>query len=128
MNSRYIRLKQKSLPSRKRVRKVHGAFEDKDKYFKCWNCGSINSIERNIGFDGNGIFITDPTISSSVDTRLYPNKTVDCYQIINIGTSGLMELVILENGPDEEAIEIYYTPRQTESVKGCWFCGATNIY
>lgn len=127
-DSRYIHIHQKRLPTRKKVVTLHGAFEDDGKYFKCWNCGTINNIERNVGFDGNGIVVKDKTIVSSVDTLLQFNAILTNNQKITMGFSGFGELVMLENGPDGEAITTYYTARKAESVKGCFFCGATNIY
>lgn len=127
-DSRYIHIHQKRLPTRKKVVMLQGAFEDDGKYFKCWNCGSINSIDRNVGFDGNGISVKDITIASSKDTLAQFNELLTDNQKITIGFSGFEELVMLRNGLDGEAITTYYTERSAESVKGCWFCGSTNIY
>lgn len=126
MDSRYIKTKKSPLPKLKRVRKVYGSFEDTEKYFRCWNCGTINDIARAVGFDGNGIQVTDVIIPSSPSTLLRMND-LSTEQKITIGISNL-ELVMIKNGLDGDPIETYYTPRVTESMRGCFFCGVTNIY
>ena len=126
--SRYVKVKTTPLPKKKRVRKLFGSQEDTGKFFKCWNCGFINSTERNVGFDGNGILVTDYIENSSYDTIQKFNPYITDLQKIMIGLDSIKGFVMIKNGLDGNPITTYYTQRKVESVKGCAFCGITNIY
>jgi transcription elongation factor Elf1 len=115
--SRYIRTRRTPLHKKKNVRRLVGSFEDSGKYFKCWVCGAINSIERNIGFDGYGTTCVD--IIQEDITKQSNKLTLDSVDMI--GT-------MIKLGQDSLPITTYYTPREVQTIFGCWSCGSTNIY
>jgi hypothetical protein len=130
VDSRYVRILKTPLEKRKRVVKLHGAFEDQGKYFVCWVCGSINSVDRNVGYTGYG---ADP-----IDFNEAPNPPAADYNLpghVSEDHMGLEEILpvlrqytVTELGPDDSPVTTYYTPRTTNVSKGCWFCGTTNIF
>ena len=73
--SKYIQIKQSRVPTRKRSRKVFGSGEDDGKWFRCWNCGFINNIDRNAVGDGSGL-----SYQYTQDGVTYPVKDVE-YQL-----------------------------------------------
>jgi hypothetical protein len=104
MDSRFIHTTKTRLPKRKRVVKIHGAFEDKGKYFYCWNCGVICDVDRNAGAEGYGGVAT-------AFTESYTKTVEDDYHMTGEGS-----------------VTHTYIPYEVAISRGCWFCGATNIY
>jgi hypothetical protein len=125
--SRYIRTVRTKLPKRKRVVKLHGAFEDDNRWFYCWNCGFINNVDRNANFEGYGNegidFIPEnPTPQEEYhDLGMMPDNTLNMELVGEIGT-------VLKTGHDGTPVITYYTPRRVNNTKGCSLCGATNIF
>jgi hypothetical protein len=106
---------------RKRIVRLKGSHEDAGKYFRCWNCGVVLSVDRNLGsHDTSGSYVTDAIVTAQ--TLEYgggnPISTMD--GLGNIGT-------IIEQDAAGNDITDYYTPRLPEVSKGCWFCGTTNL-
>jgi hypothetical protein len=130
MDSRYIRIVKTPIEKRKKVVKIHGAFEDNGKYFYCWNCHSINSVDRNVGFTGLGadpIDFDDPYVPSQGHLHLPGKDQANVITLDEISPSGNTG-TLSPLGPDGNPIQDYYTPRSSNVSKGCWFCGATNIF
>jgi hypothetical protein len=129
MDSRYIRIIKTPIQKRKRVRKIHGAFEDNGKYFYCWNCGAICSVERNAtatGYGAQGMDFSEPGQSMQAS---YNDLGIGFLPYINIDWGPPYDMgVMVRLGPDGVTPMGTYTDRTVEVSKGCWFCGATNIY
>jgi len=86
---------------------VKGKLEDKNKYFKCPNCGSINRVDRNKPSDRSNI--TNSEFSVPLDPN---NKTF---------------LVIDVFGWIGGVPSSTYGCRQPVVNNGCWFCGCVNF-
>jgi hypothetical protein len=122
MNSRYIRTHRSPLPKKKRSEELYGSFEDSGKYIKCWNCGSVIDVTRNISGIGNGVRHEDfPIEDLDIRSSGEPKDIVLTMDTLN------MEGVILENGADGNPITDYYTPRKSVALGGCWLCGTKNL-
>lgn len=104
-SSRHSAYSVKRLPRQKRSLRVYGEREDAGKWYRCWNCGFINNIERNTLLDSNG----------------YAGHRFVGYSEAQDTTYGGVTLI------DEEGIIIVasegYYPVVTA---GCSFCGCTN--
>ena len=125
--SRFIRTVRTPIEKRKRVVKIYGAFEDNNQWFYCWNCGAINNVDRNAGADGYG--------ATGIDYITYQPMVMESYNDLGKLWNGTLNVewdmdigVILALGPDGNPIGVYYTERDVEVSKGCYFCGCTNIY
>jgi hypothetical protein len=127
VDSRYIRIVKTPILKRKRVRKIHGAFEDRGKYFNCWVCGAINSTERNISSDGYGNEGTDFITKQGTPSEQYQDLGREAGLTLNIEFFGEVGTIV-KLGLDGNPISTYYTERHVENSKGCWFCGSTNIF
>lgn len=122
MNSRYIRTTRTKVPRHRRSRQLAGSFEDSNRWIKCWNCGFVNDRERLTLSDRTGIEVQDFDYE---DTEI--RSSGDALKVVLTLDTLDMEGVILENGPDGTAITDYYSPRKPVAVRGCSFCGCTNL-
>jgi hypothetical protein len=68
---------QTRLPRQKRTIEVPGSLEDSGKYFRCWNCGFINNVERNqLGEVSGSIPIT--YTDTDGNTKYKPDVVAGC--------------------------------------------------
>jgi predicted RNA-binding Zn-ribbon protein involved in translation (DUF1610 family) len=59
--SKYISYHRGRSPRKNRARVVQGSFEDRNKYYRCWNCGFIFDIEQvSLGGERTGSYIAPP--------------------------------------------------------------------
>jgi len=121
-SSRYISVRRDKIPKHKKSKKVFGSFEDSNRYIRCWNCGFINDLSRLALSGSNGISVRDFAIENQdVGNSGDENN-------ISITMDQLdMEGVLIENGADSNPITDYYSPRMAVAVRGCAFCGCTNL-
>jgi len=115
---RYTKYSTRRIPSPKRIVRIPGSFDDRNRYIRCWHCGVIVDLDRYTGNSpGPGTVISDfGTGQYTPDDSLALLGTLDT------------ELAILSTGPDGTADNSTYTPRMAEAVPGaCWFCGCTNL-
>ncbi len=115
--SRYGHYSQRCLKREKRTLPIYGEYEDTSKYYRCWNCGMINSIDRapsNSG--GDGISVVDfPEISTG--SYLYgdaPNIILDDF------------VTVYSNGLDGNVLTYVRHGQYGKAVNGCAFCGTLN--
>ncbi len=117
---RYTKYSQMRLPRRKRRIPVPGSFEDTNKYIRCWNCGFIVNVDRDLGdSERTGNYETDVIIPAQPPEGS-GSTTITIDQLNMVG-------LIIENGLDGNAITDYYTPRNALVSRGCKFCGVTNL-
>jgi len=118
---RYTVYQERKYPTRKRRINVPGSFEDKGKYIRCWNCGFIVDLDRDLG-DPNrsGNYETDTIIESQPQTGSGSDT------ILGMDTLSMIGVLIL-NGLDGNPITDYYTPRIPLVSKGCPLCGCENL-
>jgi len=97
--------------------------EDDHKYFYCWNCGAINSNDRNLAeTDRGGVVYTDFPVQGSGTIDAIGQQSN--YAVLNtVRTVG----VAMRLGPDGSTPLPTYTPMKAEAVQGCWSCGCTNL-
>lgn len=117
MKSRYIRTERRKLPNHRRSKQVYGSFEDSGKWFKCWNCGQMFDISKTSTGSGTGAGCVD----FPVEDLSHDHST-----IIGTDTQGMVGTIIL-NGPDDNPITDYYTPRKATVSAGCPLCGTKNL-
>lgn len=110
--SKYNQIHQTRAPKRKRTIRVAGSGEDEGKWYRCWNCGFINNIDRNIVGDGEGISYT----STYVPFGYKDVQTVS-------GTDTMMDVSIDD---DAEVVMMGSLVYASEAVAGCSFCGCKN--
>ncbi len=109
------------IQKRRRRIAVPGSFEDKGKYIRCWNCGFIVNVERDLGdTERDGVHIVDSVSGASnpSDSGVSPTLGLD-----TLSSAG----VLLENDSADDAVTDYYTARLPEVISGCPFCGCTNL-
>ena len=108
--SRYNEIQQRRSPHKKRTIRVYGSGEDSGKWYKCWNCGFINNIDRNAVGDGDG---------RSYFIGILPNETNK-----NVGfemsVSG-KDVLMSANPTGQEKHNI-----GMQAIAGCSFCGCMN--
>ncbi len=114
-DSKYGEFSYKRPPHKKRTIRVDGAKEDDGQWFKCWNCGFMNNINRNMLGDGEGLSYS----GGSVDLESHANQA-------NPSKNYLMNIsgksVLLNLNP-------VFTERHnigSDAVSGCSFCGSLN--
>ena len=122
--SRYRKYEQhKYVPRRRRI-KVWGVDEDTGKWQRCWNCGFMVNVDRDMGNpDRSGIQLYDnphadvggPPHQPGINDQLYVMATIDA-------PTGLMGSTAVDPN-----VTSYYTPRESRAVAGCKFCGCTNL-
>lgn len=118
---RYTNYSKTRLPRRRRSKQLSGSFEDHGKWIRCWNCGFIINLDRDLGDperSGNyqtEVIIPSPSPAGSGTT---PLSMFDSLSMIG-------NMIGLDN--TGSAITDYYTPRNSEVAKGCPLCGTNNF-
>lgn len=60
-HSKYISYHRGKTPRKNKAKVMQGSFEDRSKYYKCWNCGFIFDIDQvSIGGDKAGNYSAPP--------------------------------------------------------------------
>jgi len=96
--SKYGKYSRKRVPRHRRSQIQSGAFEDRDAWIRCWNCGFVNRVDR---ISGN----------PEVDGRYY---TLITYPTpADVGNGGFMN-----------SVPVY---KHDAIPGGCAFCGTMNL-
>lgn len=118
---RYTHYSQRTTPTRRRITRLKGSFEDSNKYIRCPNCGFIVNTERDIGDNAtSGNYETDAYVYSQ-PIQLGGTSAIISLDRIN----STMSLIEYDANGDE--ITDFYTPRLPQVNKGCAFCGCGNL-
>ena len=125
---RYTSYSTHKTPHRRKNIRLSGSFEEKNKWIRCWNCGFIVNTERDLGDpEHSGVLITDTGVSVTdaiVEAQTLcmggsdPRGSIDTLN--GVGT-------MIMNDASGTAITDYYTPRLASAIRGCKFCGCTNL-
>ena len=118
--SKYVRTVRWKLPRHRRSVRLPGSEEDRGRYIKCWNCGFVVDLSKNLGNSGaSGIQVTDfpnPTDTAFVGGECFAQWKYP-FRLGSVGKNGLTG-----------GVDTYqYTPRKAEAVSGCPLCGCTNL-
>jgi hypothetical protein len=127
LDSRYIRIYKTPLFKKKKVRKIHGAFEENGMWFYCWNCGFINKVDRNANADGYNTPISFADEGGPFDSR-YDDRSLNVCYFDSFYTLGTIIKEYNQTVAAGESGPVYRTQFKSNIVKGCSLCGATNIY
>ena len=122
----YTRAHKRKLIKRSRTLPVYGEGADKDKYFRCWNCGWICNVDRDELGDSD---------SSAGDEHTDYHETHHCstydapsdasrYATLG-GDTGHYQVAQNIVTPDGEA-ELVRHKYTSDISRGCPFCGSTN--
>lgn len=118
-DSRYIKTTKTRVPKFKRTIPIHGAGDDSDLYFRCWNCGATCKSDREQVGTGSGVSTT-----GFVDIP-FGTHDLESVQLI-LDSLHCDRSMLLEYGADGETPVIYPTFNRSNVTNGCWFCGCMN--
>ena len=136
--SKYTVIKQTRVPRKKRTIKVYGSGDDDGKWYRCWHCGFINNIDRNIVGDGEGLAyqitidgvtypVADPSPSSMVNYTYGDGTYFGDGSIDGSGTNyapGALQTFVGVTG--KAGVTTSYMSVESVAVSGCSFCGCKN--
>ena len=118
---RYTSYSTRKTPHRKRTIQMSGSFEDRNKWIRCWNCGFIVNTERDLGDpEQSGVLVTDAIVQAQTLCMGGSDPQCSMDTLNGVGT-------MIENDASSTAITDYYTPRLASAIRGCPFCGCTNL-
>jgi len=120
--SRYGKYKQKKTPEHRRSVFLPASFEDRNKYFRCWNCGFINNSDRLSSSDRSGNEYLDSTRVSQ-SSILSGDDMLTIASLDSIFDQIGVAMVAASDGTDAEV----YSNEKVETPRGCRFCGTTNL-
>lgn len=119
--SRFRKYFRTTLRKRKRKIKVWGVDEDTGKYIRCWNCGFIVNVDRDLGDpDRNGTVFSDVVMA---DLPPPHREGYDDQQYV----TAMSDTLDMKSTLIDPAQDIQYTPRLSTVVRGCPLCGCTNL-
>jgi len=130
--SRYVKYSIKKVPHKKRSLPIRMAGDDwTGKWFKCWNCGFINNIDRAQvadvyqGGDKAIVFESDDLVygSNNIPSNVYPEVKDNLGKYITLDFPFSINLMKLD--AQGNVVE----PHVSDSVKiigGCAQCGSMN--
>ena len=119
----YTRPYKKTLPKRSRTRPVKGRGDDRNRYFRCWNCGFICDSKRDELGDSDSWAGDDHTDYHSL-AQANPQGTGPDKVCCLGGDIGHYH-VAMRIGADSEPKTIVHKLKSDVS-RGCPFCGTTN--
>jgi hypothetical protein len=124
-HSRHTAYSKKAVPRKKRAIALYGEGSYRGKWWRCWNCGFINSIDRAqiadsyVGGDSYSVVESVDDLSiygmGGADTTLYYTLTID-----NPSSMNLMKV---------DATGAVINPQHSSYAKivgGCAYCGCKN--
>ena len=120
--SRYGHYHNTKVRGHKRSRVVPGSFENRNRYFKCWNCGFV--YDRNqvtTGLDNESRYQTEGVYYG------FPALSGDPLSVQMIWESPFQIGTMMELGPDEVTPKTIVATRQHHAGPGCPLCGTTNL-
>ncbi len=118
---RYTTYSQRKTPPMRNKTMLRGSFEDSGKYARCYNCGFIVNLDRDVGDpERANLKITDAIVKAQTLEMGGTNPISTLETLNGVG-------VMLENNAAGSAITDYYTPRLPAVNRGCPFCGAARF-
>jgi hypothetical protein len=120
--SRYGKYRQKKTPEHRRSRFFPASFEDRNKYFRCWNCGFIVNYDKVSSSEKDGNEYLDPIrVSKSSVLSGDDMLTVASLDLVfdQIGVA----MVAASDGSNAEV----YSVSSVDTPRGCPFCGTNNL-
>jgi hypothetical protein len=119
--SRYGKYKQKKAPEHRRSIFIPASFEDRNKYFRCWNCHGIVNYDRVTGADRDGNEYTDPT-------RVSPSSVLSGDDMLTVASMETFNQigVAMVAASDGTAAAVDSTVI-VDTPRGCPWCGTTNL-
>lgn len=122
--SKYGKYKQRRVPRHKRSKQMEGAFEDRNKWIRCWNCGQPVSEDRiggNPERSGNAYYMDNVIPSQS------PTMSGDSLNAGIMLRSAESTFTLMELQADGTTPVAVYNNVFTVAIQGCPFCGETDL-
>jgi hypothetical protein len=130
--SRYGKYRQRRTPRHPRSKYLQGSFEDRNRWIRCWNCQSINDLNRLGGAQEKAGNIYFDDIEPSEIPILQGDDPINGYfTSLNLAcTLDTLDMCgnLMELGPDgvtPKPVEIREVVAQAN--RGCWFCGESDL-
>ena len=120
--SRYGKYKQKKTPEHRRSRFLPASFEDRNKYFRCWNCNFIVNYDRVSSNVTNGNEYLD-TLRISQSSILSGDPMLTTASMDSIFNQIGVAMVSASDGSDAPV----YSVSSVDTPRGCPNCGTTNL-
>ena len=116
--SKYGNYRRRRLKRHRKSALQEGSFEDRDTWYKCWNCGYVFDLNKVGGNpEQDGTYRTDAII--------YSDDPEPQDRIINIRTmTNTHVLMELDGGGNPKPIVSVF---KHNAGSGCSFCGTSNI-
>ena len=119
--SRYTTYSTTRLPKKKRRIALPGSFEDSGKWVRCWNCGFIVNVDRDLGNpEKAGNFETVQILEAVSPVGSGNDPSIGLDVLDQVGTC-------VKNLSGDIAPDSYYTPRVPQVSRGCPLCGCGNM-
>ena len=119
--SKYNEIRRHPVPKRKRSIKIAGSGEDDGKWYRCWNCGFINNVDRNLTGDGNGNAYEIGVIPSTYPNGQTSHGDTGTPLSINMNLHGRFVML--------NTTGLIFSERHnvgSYAERGCSFCGCEN--
>ena len=130
--SRYGTYRQSRTPRHPRSKMLQGSFEDRNRWIRCWNCQSINDLDRLSGDPerAGNIYLDD--IEPSTIPILQGDDPINGYSIaLNLAcTFDTLDQVgtLMELSPDGVTpLPVTLREVKVETPSGCWLCGERDL-
>jgi|GEM_PF-4443981 hypothetical protein len=94
---------------------LYGEGQDKNLFYECPKCGSINRVDRNK--------VAKLMYTSTGESKIEPLP----YDTSDINISGIDDIVCPKLGLDSTANNKTRTVFYSKVLLGCWLCGNVNI-
>jgi hypothetical protein len=100
-------------------KKIHGLFEDSNRWVRCWNCDAPLDTHNSSLVGGTGNHFADIPIASEISDNDPRNRlaTMDVVSLLGVA---------MKEGADGNPLPIY-SPRGSNASGGCWRCGTNNL-
>jgi hypothetical protein len=130
--SRYGKYRQRRTPRHTRSKRLQGSFEDRNRWIRCWNCQSINDLNRLSGDPerAGNIYLDD--IEPSTVPILQGDDQVNGYSTaLNLACTieTLDQIGTLMELSSDGVTPVPVTLREViaETPRGCFFCGECDL-
>lgn len=120
--SRYGKYKQVKTPEHHRSVFIPASFEDRNKYFRCWNCGFIVNADRVSVSDKNGNEYIDP-VKVSQTSVLSGDEMLTVASLDSIFDQIGVAMKLAADGTNAKVYSVVFT----DAPRGCPLCGCTNL-
>lgn len=121
--SKYISYHKGRSPRMPKAKVMAGSFEDRNKYYRCWQCGFPFNIEQTqIGGDGKGSYLSAAEVSAS-DVA----NTGDKACVLGMWTPFLIGGIVKRDGAGEVTQQPATVYAHSVSI-GCPLCGTVSQF